>query len=256
MKRTLALLGIVAATFACAPHGHHRRSEVASLAVIVNNKAPATMLMLQQEQFVSPFTDVALLSVSPDIPNIEWSATGATVALSHEEPKYSAPAPTAPPDAIFVQLKGFGVSTVTARAKRSHQRAVLKVYTYPSVAFGCRFRYTPSIRAPRQNQTDMPDAYQTAGSDLMHELDSCQSPPFATAPGSGIINHFPYGAAFADGDLATFPSIRASRWRNDFTQTTQLSGLVLFKTADGRIVKALLPLGPYEETGANGVFPY
>jgi hypothetical protein len=102
------------------------------------------------------------------------------------------------------------------------------------------------------------DLYVTIGSDKVQPLDGCASPVFETAAGTPEVWHTPYGGTgIAIHSLLDFPAIQASQWRNDATQFSPNDfAVLLFKTKGGLIVKALLPVGPFEVSASDGSFPY
>jgi hypothetical protein len=126
--------------------------------------------------------------------------------------------------------------------------------------FGCRFRYNDAYSfdpgaSPSGTSSDL---YATIGSDQLGQLDPCRfDTEFQTAPGTPEQWHAPYGGVFlANVPLAEFPGVQASQWQNAATQFTPQNGVLLFKTKGGLIVKAMLPIGPYEVSNSSGTFPY
>lgn len=228
---------------------------------------PASTLVLYDGQFVQPFTDVALVraSISPVPPSntsITWTSSDPSVVVQQQEPNFATPAPTAPPFSTFVTTgKAYGKSTVLAAVGAPVvQTASVTVYHYPSLSFGCRFRYDPAVTFdPVQRPLDQTsDLYDTIGSDALGPMDPCLNSAFATAPGTPEVWHTPYGGTLIHiSSLADFTGIQASQWRSDATQFPAQDGSVLlFKTKGGLIVKALLPVGPFEVSGPDGAFAF
>jgi len=227
----------------------------------------ASTVVLYDEQFVMPFTNVAIVraAISPAPPSntsITWTSSDPSVIVQQQQANFATPAPTAPPFATFVNTgKTYGKSTVMATVGTPVvQSASVTVYHYPALSFGCRFRYNPaftfdSAQRPLDQTSDL---YDTIGSDQLGPLDGCQNSAFVTAPGTPEVWHTPYGGTLIPiSSLADFTGIQASQWRNDATQFAPQDGSVLlFKTKGGLIVKALLPVGPYEVSNAGGSFPY
>ena len=228
---------------------------------------PASVVVLFDEQFVEPFTNAQVLvtTISPPPPlnaRVTWTSTGPSVVVQQQEPNFATPAPTAPPLGTFVATgSSFGKATVTAQVGAPvNESASIPVYHYPSLSLGCRFRYTPALNfdgGPTRPLDTSSDLYDTIGSGQIGPLDGCGNTAFATAPGTPEVWHVPYGGTFiAVHSLQDFTTIQASQWRSDATQFAPQSGVLLFKTQGGLIVKALLPVGPYEVSASNGVFPY
>ena len=228
---------------------------------------PASTVVLYDEQFVMPFTNVAIVraSIAPSPPSntsITWTSSDPSVVVQQQEPNFATPAPTAPPFATFVTTgKVYGKSTVLAAVGAPVVgTASVTVYHYPSLSFGCRFRYDPATTfdSGQRPLDQTSDLYDTIGSDALGPLDPCLNSAFATAPGTPEVWHTPYGGTLIRiSSLADFTGIQASQWRSDATQFAAQDGSVLlFKTKGGLIVKALLPVGPYEVSNADGTFPY
>jgi len=228
---------------------------------------PANTIVLFDEQFVEPFTNVQVLvaSISPPPPmnvHMTWTSSDPSVVVKQQEPNFLPPAPTAPPLGTFVATgtEG-GKAVVTAHVGAPvNESASIPVYYYHSLSLGCRFRYTPAFNfdggSSRALDTTS-DLYDTIASDQIGPLDGCGGTAFATAPGTSELWHVPYGGTFvAIHSLQDFPTIQASQWRNEATQFSTQGGVLLFKTKGGLIVKALLPVGPYEVSDSNGAFPY
>lgn len=228
--------------------------------------SPADVIVLYDQQFIDPFhnAEVAIVSVQPKPPQsttIIWSSSDSSVVVQPQEPNFASPAPTAPPMGTWVAAGSTpGSATVTAKIGAPvNQTLSIPVFHYPSLSFGCRFRYAPAFdfdpgATPNGTSSDL---YATIGSDRTAPLDSCQNTVFVTAAGTPELWHTPYGGVLLAGvSLTQFPSIQASQWQNSDTQFTAQPGVLLFKTHSGRIVKAFLPIGPYEVSDVNGVFPY
>jgi hypothetical protein len=231
--------------------------------------APTGTVVLYNAQFVSPSTDVAVLraSITPSPPpdtSITWTSSDPSVVVQQQQPNSLAfgPVPTAPPFSTFVGVgKTYGKSTVIAYAGGPVvQSASVAVYHYPSLSLGCRFRYSPAFTfdAVQRPADETSDLYDTMGSDLLGPLDPCVNTVFATAPGTPEVWHAPYGGVqMSVSSLQDFTGIQASQWRDAATQFSPQGGnVLLFKTKGGLIVKALLPVGPFEVSGSDGTFPY
>lgn len=231
--------------------------------------APAGTVVLYNAQFVYPFTDVAVLRayITPSPPpntSITWTSSDPSVVVQQQQPNSLSfgPAPTAPPMSNFVGIgKSYGKSTVMAYAGAPVvQSASVTVYHYPSLSLGCRFRYYPAFTFDSEQRPadETSDLYDTMGSDLLGPLDACVNTVFATAPGTPEVWHAPYGGVQLQvSSLQDFTGIQASQWRNAATQFSPQDGnVLLFKTKGGLIVKALLPVGPFEVSGTDGSFPY
>jgi hypothetical protein len=228
--------------------------------------SPANLIVLYDAQFIDPFHSAAVAIVSiqpqpPESPVVNWTASNSSIVVQQQEPNYASPAPTAPPLATFVGIGStYGAATVTARIGAPVNRGIsIPVYHYPSLSFGCRFRYAPAFDfdpAANANGTDS-DLYDTIGSDRLGPLDPCQYTPFAMTAGTPEVWHTPYGGVLVTGvSLSQFPSVQTSQWQNAATHFSPQSGILLFKTKGGRIVKAMVPIGPFEVSDDNGQFPY
>ena len=229
--------------------------------------SPVQPVVLYDEQFLDPTHASALVgaSVTPiisQVPSITWTSSSAAVIAQQGEPGIlGAPIPTAPPGAIYTTIGSkYGVATLQAQVGSPvNQAAGISVYHYPSLSFGCRFRYTPAFSFDPGSVANGPlsDFYDTIGSDQLGPLDPCSGTSLATAAGTPELWHVPYGGTFiANVTLANFASIAASAWQNSATTLTPGNGALVFKTKGGLIVKALLPIGPYEVSDASGIFPY
>jgi hypothetical protein len=235
-----------------------------------------TPLVLYDQQFLDPAESEYLLALvlTPRLPqpaSVIWTSSNpAALPLTHQCPNCSvsigSPVPTAPPNETFVKLGSiYGRSTITARATTPVAvTASLTAYRYPSLSFGCRFRYYPAFAfdpdrtiSPNEPQTwTTADVYETAPQDTLHVLDLCYNSPLAV--GTTTLWHVPHGGVLLPAvSLAQFTKICASAWRNAGTVFTPKYGSVLLlKTKEGRVVKAMLPIGPYEVSNSAGAFTY
>lgn len=227
---------------------------------------PASAVVLFDAQFLDPFSNEQLVvaSISPSPPGttqVSWTSSDASVVVRPQQPDFASLAPTAPPLGTFaVTGTAYGAATITANVGAPvNQRVSIPAYHYPSLSLGCAFRYRPAFSFdPGAAATDTTsDLYDTKASDSLGPLDGCANTPFATAPGTPELWHAPYGGVLIPNVLlAQFPSIQPSQWQNTGTQFTPQDGVLLFKTKAGRIVKAMLPIGPFEVSGTDGTFPY
>lgn len=236
------------------------------LTVAANGGSPTVSqaVVLYDGQFLDPFANVAVVQaaiVPAQSAPITWMSSNANVVLSQQEPNFASPAPSAPPQSIFASTGStYGAATITAAAGPPvNQSASIAAYHYPSLALGCTFRYSPaySFDPGAAANGAASDLYATMGSDQLHALDPCANTAFATAPGSPQLWHTPYGGTFVAGaTLSQFPALQTSAWQDAGTVFSVQSGALLFKTKGGAIVKALVPVGPYEVSTASGQFPF
>lgn len=225
---------------------------------------PATSpIVLYDGQFLDAFhsavTLVADITPSPaQTPSVVWTSSNANIVVQQQDPRSTA---TAPPGGTFAAIgSAYGTATVTAQISAPlNQTLSILIYHYPSLSLGCRFRYAPAFNfdAGSTASGTSSDLYATFGSDQIHQLDPCANSVFVTSPGTPEVWHTPYGGVFLSGlSLAQFPSIQASQWQNAGTQFSPQSGVLVFKTQGGLIVKASVPIGPYEVSNGSGQFPY
>jgi hypothetical protein len=212
-------------------------------------------------QFVAPDTDALMLvSFSRDA-STTWSVSGNAVVLSTAEPdtlSLGGQVPTAPPGAIFLKANASGTATVTATS--GGQTASLQVNAYGSLSIGCGLRYAAAVNFdPDRAGTQ---ATPITSSDLYATETASGGDPFDPCPALGLgaavrALHAPYGGTMIPvADLQAFAAITATQWKNDGTTFTPNGGALVYKTAEGRIVKAMLPVGPAEVSDQNGVFPF
>ena len=102
------------------------------------------------------------------------------------------------------------------------------------------------------------DLYDTFPSDQLGPLDPCLNSPLATPANTPEVWHAPYGGVLLPAvSLQAFTAVSVSQWQNAGTSfAPSASALLLLKTKEGRIVKVLLPIGPYEASSPGGPFPY
>jgi hypothetical protein len=233
----------------------------------------ATPLVMYDGQFLDFMEDAYLLGLvaAPPVTQqaVSWnSSNSAAVTLSTQYPfGSSAPnyaVPTAPPGQIYAQVgPAYGKSTIVASTQAAS--ASIVAYHYPSLSFGCRFRYRPAWAFDPDRTTSMQDSANWTSADLydtfpaaqLQQLDPCLNSPLA-AGGTTETWHMPYGGTVLPSvSLQAFTTVQASQWSNAGTTfSPSIPSLVLFKTKEGRIVKALLPIGPYEVSGLDGTFPF
>ena len=212
-----------------------------------------------------PQPDALLLAPSNHDASTTWSISGTAASLQTTEPGIltlpgDSPA-TAPAGDIFVNGTGPGVVTVTATS--GTQSATLQIINYSSLSLGCAFRYTPAFAFDADRAASLtPSNWITA--DLFaseaanptgNAFDNCAGTALA---GTTDAIHVPYGGTLiATPSAQSFAAITAAQWKNDATTfPANTSGTIVFKTKEGRIVKALIPLGPFEVSDTTGVFPF
>lgn len=242
-------------------------------------KVGPTPLVLFDQQFVDPNASGYLLALSVGAPlpqntQVTWTSSNpAALPLEQQQP-FSAntpafPAPTAPPNETYVQTgKAYGTSTISATVgEPATLPSSITAYHYPSLSFGCRFRsepvfaFDPDRVALMENSANWTsaDLYDTFPSNDLGPLDPCLNTLLASAPGTAEIWHVPYGGVLLPATtLQGFVRISASQWKNASTAFAagNMPGFLLFKTKEGRIVKAFVPTGPYESSDLSGKFPY
>ncbi|GAC1389424.1 MAG: hypothetical protein NVSMB31_05390 [Vulcanimicrobiaceae bacterium] len=238
----------------------------------------------------SNYQSVLSVVLSPQpasTPSVTWSVTGGSVIIA---PATASPSPmptttpigqTPPPIFNSPELLSLatnappGPATVTVSiGPPVNAQFIQPVFTYPGLSTGCQFdTTTPSLAdslnfdsglALTSGAGTASDLFTSLGSDQLHSADPCFGTPFADAPGAMENFHFPYYGTFISGSLSNFPLVAASDFRPDFTtnpayflSNPAFYGTYLFKTKGGNIVKAFLPIGPYEvTTSAGGQFPY
>lgn len=184
--------------------------------------------------------------------------------LGATNPSYLTDSPTPPPNGTFVMIAppvapvmSTGMITVVARS--DSESASIPVYVYGEIDLGCGLRYEAyySFESGSVTQATASDLYVTEPPSSGGPFDPC--PALGLATDSTTTFHFPYGGVLVAGTINSFPQITASQWRDAQTQVPEsdaLNQILLFKTRSGAIVKAMLPVGPVEASGANGAFPY
>ncbi len=257
---------ILAAIIAC---GAIAMAHPRSTPFITVDGAAATHILLTPGTFLSPNGNIVKVSVVGVPPgSVQWSvAPGGRriVTLARRSPftfPGFGPAPTAGPNATFAfiakatnHVLPVGLAIIVARA--GNTTLSIPAYAYPSLAIGCGLRYYPALsfgRGPRPSSLDS-DLFVTEATPH-GSMDPCAHSVFLS--GVSAIN-FPYGGVAVSGNIDTFPAVSASAWRNAQTQISLNAAnnkIILFKTKSGSIVKAILPVGPYEVTNGGGTFPY
>lgn len=272
LLRYLAALGIIALTACGSIHGGSppaATSYTLTLAEIAGSGAPpvaAGPIVLYDAQFIDPMHSFALVGAiilppPAQVPAATWNSSDPSVAVHEFQPNVPSPAPSAPPESAYaVAGTTYGMATVQARVGPPvNATASIPIYHFPSLSLGCHLRYTPAFAfdpgaTPNGTASDL---YDTIGSDQLSPIDPCVGTGFSTAAGTSEVWHAPYGGTFMPAvSLRAFPSIAASQWKNAGTTFTPAPGVLLFKTRGGLIVKAMLPIGPYEVSNSAGTFPY
>ena len=273
---SLGLLFVAVIVAACGPAGSTsppagpaQPSIVAYSPLFGGAAAVAAPLVIYDQQFLDTGHAGFLLTLTPGQSSpVEWALSSPTLALSQTQPfTFSIPgdpAPTAPPGGMFVStINGaYGATTITA-TYGGGSRATISAVHFPSLSFGCYFRYAPayafdpdrsSLMRDRANWTSG-DLYETAPAASLYVLDPCYQSALAT--GNAEIWHVPFGGTFVPAStLQDFAAVKASQWTNSGTTFAPAQGVLLLKTAEGRIVKALLPIGPLEVSDTAGAFSY
>ncbi len=263
----MLLLSILLSAFgvACGGGGSTSATPSTPLAITVNGK-PAANVILLPATFLSPNSDIATLGTSGGgSAPVQWSvSSGSAAVLGDTNPYYVFGSPTPPPNGTFVMIAPpvahvMSTGMVTVVARSGNESASIPVYVYEQVALGCGLRYQPyySFESGSVTQATASDLYVTEPPTTGDPFDPCSTLGLATDTTTTF--HFPYGGVLVAGTMDSFPQITASQWHDAQTQITEsdaLAGIVLFKTRSGAIVKAILPVGPIEASGTNGVFPY
>jgi len=236
-----------------------------SLAITVNGR-PVQNVILLPSTFLTFGSDIATLGTTGGSgAPVQWSVTSGNAAvLGTTNPSYFSGSPTPPPNGTFVmiappvaQVMSTGMVTVVARS--GNQSTSIPVYVDGEIDLGCGLRYQAyySFESGSVTQATANDLYVTEPLSSGDPFDPC--PALGLATDSTTTFHFPYGGVLVAGTINSFPQITASQWRVAQTQVPEsdaLNQILLFKTRSGAIVKAMLPVGPVEASGANGAFPY
>ena len=150
---------------------------------------------------------------------VSWQVSTNGVTLTAHNPDGASipgvPIATAPPGGIFVYSGGaYGLSRITA-TNGTVEIASLPAIHYPSLSFGCLFRFTPAFAFDPDRTGKMQsssnwlsaDLYDTFPANGLQALDPCYSSPLAeTAPSE--IWHVPFGGTFLPvKSLQNFSSI-------------------------------------------------
>ncbi len=265
MSRTLfASLLLLLLGVACGGGGTPTTSPRTPLAITVNGR-PAAEVTLIPVTFLTMNSNIATLGVSGGPGgSVQWSvASGSSAVLGSTNPSYMMGSPTPPPNGIFVMMAPVvnhilptGVTTIVARS--GNATASIPVYSYGQLDLGCGLRYQPAY------SFDPGSVANGSSSDLYITEPPTTGDPFDPCPALGLTSstttiHFPYGGVLLSVAADTFPQITATQWSDAQTQAPEndvFNAVLLFKTKGGATVKAMLPVGPVEVTGANGAFPY
>ncbi|MBV8246729.1 MAG: hypothetical protein JOZ38_12455 [Candidatus Eremiobacteraeota bacterium] len=258
--RGLAVLAFLLLTGCGASSGSSAPAQQYSIELQANSQpVSGSPLLLFTSQFLEPGSNYTLLTLTvtpPASPTVVWSSSGAAVALSPTQPNCTG-CPSPPPGSIYAAMAQAGSGTVTATIGPPVNATISEqVFSYLSLAVGCQFRYSAAYDFDPGNtvQDLTSDLYATESTSHGGTFDPCTGTAFAT--GTDAI-HFPYGGFALSAGLSSFPTIAASQWQNAGSSVpAAYTGAVLFKTRAGAIVKAWLPLGPYEVTDVTGKFPY
>ncbi len=253
----------------------HSRASITIEAEQAGTRSKDSPIVLYDAQILDPFRGTALLLATPRTDaNVTWSASSSAVTTSYDEPHYaSAPGvtiPTAPPNGIYISGgTSYGSAVVSASADAGNDSAGVTVLHFASLAFGCRLRYYPAWNfsanggaAVGTSEALGADLYATIPSDPGYAgatLDRCSHTTLAVAGSAGETWHAPGGGILVPTQtLREFVALEAARWRNDATSFPASSGpaTLVFKTKTGLIVKAMLPVGPYEISDRSGRFTY
>lgn len=236
---------------------------------ITVNGVTAERIILTPATFLHPNGNIVKVRVAGAAPgSVQWGiASGGRriVTLSTRNPftfPGFAPTPTAGPNATFAfiakpanHVLPVGRAIIVARS--ADTTLSIPVYTYPSIALGCGLRYHPAFSfGPDQRVTGLDSDLYATEATPQGGMDPCAHSVFMS--GVSAI-HFPYGGIVVSGGVDAFPAVAASMWANAQTKISlkAASGqIVLFKTKSGSIVKAIVPVGPYEVTNGGGRFPY
>jgi hypothetical protein len=242
---------------------------------VAGTRSKESPIVLYDSQFLDSFHDVALLmaTTSTDA-NVTWSASSSAVKTGYAEPHYTnvpgSPVPTAPPNGIYISSgTSYGSATVTASADSPKDSASVTVLHFASLAFGCPLRYYPAWDFSASGGAEVAikeaiaaDLYDTIPSEPLSThvvLDRCSHTPLAVLGSAEETWHAPRGGTVIHTQsLMDFVAIQASQWRHDATSFPATAGpaTLVFKTKAGLIVKALLPVGPYEISDRSGRFTY
>jgi len=236
--------------------------------ILVNGTA-ATHILLTPATSLSPNGDIVKVRVVGAAPgSVRWSvAPGGRriVTLATRSPftfPGFGPTPTAGPNATFAFIAKatkhvLPVGRAIIVAHSGNTTLSIPAYAYPSLAIGCGLRYYPALSFGPGLRTSGLDSDLYATEATPHDsMDPCAHSVFLS--GVSAI-HFPYGGVVVSGSIDTFPAVAASSWRNAQAQipVNAVDGkIILFKTKTGSIVKAIVPVGPYEVTNGRGIFPY
>jgi hypothetical protein len=232
-------------------------------------------VVLYDSQFFDPIHNTALLTALISPPGAasisSWTSSSAAVTTNHNEPGFESipgdPAPTAPPNSIFVGTGSSYGSSIVSAATGPEAIGTVTVLHYPSLSFGCQFRYYPAFNfTSAGGETVMPpgagmqaDLYDTSPSAGLGSMDPCYETPLASSGSTIEMWHVSGGGTLiSTPGLSEFAAIKGSRWSNDATSfsATNQPVTLIFKTSAGLIVKAFLPIGPYEVSDPAGHFPY
>lgn len=257
-------------------------------AFLVTNYGPATppnLVLFRggkiKNGLVSPdsnYQPVLSVVISPEpqsTPPITWNITGTSAQIAPATPT-PIPLPTTTPigetpppiyyspEVVAMSTSSPGPSSLSVVIGPPVNITLTRpVFTYPSLVLGCQFaNSSPAVAAsyafdPGAAPSGLSsDLFDTLGSDQLHYFDPCFGTPFTDMPGALDHFNFPYYGTQVSGGISDFPAVNAGFWRNDFVVNPAFAATYIFKTKGGRFVKAVLPIGPYQVSAADGTFPY
>jgi len=238
--------------------------------IFIVNGLAASHILLTPATFLNPNGNIVRVRVVGAAPgSVKWSvAPGGRriVTLATRSPftfpGFGITTPTAGPNATFAFIAertnhALPVGRAIIVARSGNTTLSIPVYTYPSIALGCGLRYYPALSfSPDHRLAGLDSDLYATEATSNGSMDPCAHSVFQ----SGVAAiHFPYGGVAVSGNIDTFPAVSASAWRNAQTQISLNAAnnkIILFKTKSGSIVKAILPVGPYEVANGEGTFPY
>lgn len=237
--------------------------------IIIVNGAAASRILLTPATFLNPQGNIVKVRVIGATPgSVQWSVAPSgrhIVTLATRSP-FTFPGfgttPSAGPNATFAFIAEqtnheLPVGRAIIVARSGSTTLSIPVYAYPSIALGCGLRYYPALSfGPNHRLPGLDSDLYATEATSNGGMDPCAQSVFLS--GVSAI-HFPYGGVAVSGNIDTFPTVSASAWRNAQTQISLNAAnnkIILFKTKYRSIVKAILPVGPYEVTNGGETFPY